>query len=770
MNLNYHIQISGLVQGVGFRPFIYRLAKSLDINGRVSNTNAGVSIDVYCSSEQANDFYSKIILQAPVNAIIQSHCIKVVALTPYTDFQISQSKSDSQPTLLLTPDISICKKCKTDFNDVNSSRYHYSFSSCCDCGPRYSIINKLPYDRVNTSMHEHAMCPTCQNEYNDTSNRRYYSQTDSCSICAIPMHLYQTKDQCQSSSPEVILNRIQNYLYEGKILAVKSTGGYLLMCDATKKETITRLRKLKHRPSKPFAILYPSIESIEKDVILTKQEAEALESNIAPIVLCQLKPKTDSGLCTELIAPKLSKLGVMLASNALLLSISTKINKPLIATSANLSGSPIIYKDSEALDELFDVADFVLTYDRDIVVPQDDSVIQFTKNNQQIILRRSRGLAPNYFPNPLVDIEINILAMGAELKGSFALTSNQHLYVSQFLGDQGTIESQESFRNTLQHISTLLKYKAELVLVDKHPNYAISKFGEDFAQNKGLDLIKIQHHKAHFASVLLENNKIETEKPILGFIWDGTGFGDDEQIWGGEVMIYDNSEINRITHLEYFPHLLGDKMSKEPRISALSLLSKIPHHQDEIKKHFNEVEWKYYSQLQLNSQSLQSSSMGRFLDAIACLLDIVCVSTYEGEAAMLLESLAAQSKNRSKAFYKLPYFDHIIHYETMLTELIQDKHNGMPISDISYKVFFSLVQMIKNISIELNISEIAFSGGVFQNGVLVELIIDEMKDTHQLYFHKQLSANDECIAFGQLAYHSIIKQSKTDQYVFSNSR
>jgi hydrogenase maturation protein HypF len=770
MNLSYHIQISGLVQGVGFRPFIYRLAQSLDINGHVSNTNAGVSIDVYCSSEQANDFYSKIIQQAPINAIIQSHSIEEVSALPFADFQISNSISNHVPSLLLTPDIGICKTCKSEFNDANSSRYHYAFNSCCDCGPRYSIINALPYDRVNTTMHAHSMCPTCQKEYNDASNRRYYSQTDSCTICAIPMHLYQTKDQCQSSSPDVILKRIQNYLYEGKIIAVKSTGGYLLMCDATQKETISRLRQLKHRPTKPFAILYPSIESIEKDVKLTQQESEALESNVAPIVLCELKAKTDSGLCTDLIAPKLNKLGVMLPSNALLLSISSSINKPLVATSANISGSPIIYKDSEALAELFHVADFVLTYDRDIVVPQDDSVIQFTKNNQQIILRRSRGLAPNYFPNPLSNSRTNVLAMGAELKGSFALTTNQHLYVSQFLGDQGTLESQESFRNTLQHISSLLQYKAELVLVDKHPNYAVSKYGEEFAQNNDLDLIKIQHHKAHFASVLLENNKTETEKPILGFIWDGTGFGDDEQIWGGEVMLYHNSEINRITHLEYFPHLLGDKMSKEPRISALSLLSKIPHHQDEIKKHFNEVEWKYYCQLQLNSQPLQTSSMGRFLDAIACLLDIVGISTYEGEAAMLLESLAAQSKNRTKAFYKLPYFDHTIHYETMLTELIQDKHQGMLISDISYKVFYSLVQMIKNISIELNISEIAFSGGVFQNALLVELIIDELKETHQLYFHKQLSANDECIAFGQIAYHTIINQFKTEQYVFSNSR
>lgn len=770
MKMNYHIQINGLVQGVGFRPFVFRLAKSLEIYGRVSNTSDGLSIFAYGTQSKIDKFYHQLVHNAPKNAIIKSHSYSTIDGDAYTDFLIDQSSELPNSSLLITPDISICEDCKAEYFDKNSTRYHYSFISCVNCGPRFSIIQKLPYDRYNTSMKAIPTCNSCDEEYLNENDRRFYSQTDSCTKCAIPMHLYSSKNQEINTNPNDILATLQQALIDGKIIAVKSTGGYLLMCDATNAETIDLLRSRKHRPSKPFAILYPNMASIKQDVDVSTTEENCLISNVAPIVLCSIKKNTVSNLCLQKVAPNLGKIGVMLPSNGLLLGISNNFNKPLIATSANISGSPIIYKDDDALNNLFEFADFVLTYDREIVVPQDDSVIQFTKYNQQIILRRSRGLAPNYYPNPFPANSTKTLALGAELKGSFALINNENLFVSQFLGDQSTFESQNSYQQTLSHFQSLLGFTPEIINIDKHPNYNVSLMGLELSLESGIESTTAQHHEAHFASVLMENNLIQSKNKILGIIWDGTGYGNDNQIWGSEFFLYENKTLERITHLEYYPHILGDKMSKEPRIAALSLMSKIPHHINEIKHHFNKIEWNFYKKQNFQTNKLTTSSMGRFIDGIACLLNISAKNTYEGESALLLETHARKSNGNTNEYYNLPYFENIIHYDNMLISIIEDKHKGVPINDIAYKVFYSLVKLISTISNELNIHEIAFSGGVFQNSLLNELLVEELGNTNKLYFHKQLSANDEGISFGQLAIHQFNINPKENQYVLSNSR
>lgn len=770
MKLNYHIQINGLVQGLGFRPFVYRLAKSLEIYGRVNNTSDGLSIFAYGTKSQLDTFYYQLIHQAPKHAILKSHSSHIIDGDTYSDFQIENSTELATSSLLITPDISICNTCKQEYFDKHSNRFHYSFINCTDCGPRYSILKGLPYDRVNTSMHYLKMCNSCKDEYQDENNRRFYSQTDSCPKCAIPMHIYNSEKEELSSIPSDIFHIIQQALHAGKIIAVKSTGGYLLLCDATNATTIDLLRERKHRPHKPFAILYHNIQELKKDVNTSAIEEQYLLSDVAPIVLCSISKTINSKLQKQKIAPGLSKIGAMLPSNAILLRISNDFHKPLVATSANISGSPIIYKDDEALEHLCQFADYIISYDREILVPQDDSVLQFTKHHQQIILRRSRGLAPNYYPNPFPKSEKNILALGAELKGSFAFINNGNLFVSQFLGNQTNIESQSSYQHTLTHLSKMLGFKVEEILTDKHPNYAISEFGEQLALAKNITNTSVQHHEAHFASVLMENELIETEEKILGVVWDGIGYGNDKQIWGGEFFVYDHYSIDRITHLNYFPHILGDKMSKEPRISALSLLSKIPHHIEEIKHHFNDIEWNFYKKQNFQTSTLMSSSMGRLLDGIACLLDISAINTYEGESALLLETFALKSDRRSKSYYELPYFENTIHLEKMLISIIEDKHNGIPINDIAYKVFYSLVKLISTISDEKAIDKIAFSGGVFQNSLLNEILVDELGAYKTLYFHKQLSANDEGISFGQLAFQHIKNKHKEYEYVLSNSR
>ena len=755
----YHIHINGLVQGVGFRPFVCKLAKEFALNGCVSNTNNGVHIEFNASPKQAAVFYKKIIDNPPQNAIITHHHLEKINSKIFSSFTINQSSKEDKPDLLLTPDIALCNDCRLDILSGKNKRYHYPFTTCLHCGPRYSIINALPYDRENTTMSSLQMCKHCADEYNDIENRRHYSQTNSCEDCAIPMHFYSSRNNCVSNDADEIINLAITELNRGCILAIKGVGGYLLMCDATKEKTINTLRTRKQRPAKPFALLYADIEMASADVILRPFEISALKEKSAPIVLCELKKNTASGICKNIIAPDLDKIGLMLPYTPLLLLIADSFGKPLIATSGNISGSPILYKDEDALENLFDVADYILTYEREIVAPQDDSVIQFTERGQKIILRRSRGLAPNYFLNPFHLNNTSVLAMGGELKSAFALLDHKNLYISQYLGDQGTVESQACFTNTLNHISSLIQAKPERIIIDKHPNYFVSQYGENLAVEKNISFIEVQHHKAHFGAVLAENNLLNIKEPVLGFIWDGTGYGDDGQIWGGEVFVYQHKEMQRVAHLDYFPQLLGDKMSKEPRLSALSLLKNFPNKQFCIQKYFSKQEWQYYQQLLQQPASLFTSSMGRFLDGIAAMLGIRIYNSFEGEAAMQLEALARSCSYKPYDYYSIPLINHRLDWSVFLHELLEDWQQKEDVSLIAWKVFFSLAKMVEQLSNHFYIDALAFSGGVFQNALLIDLLIERLFYKRKLFFQQQLSPNDECIGFGQLACYSIMKQS-----------
>jgi hydrogenase maturation protein HypF len=757
----YHIHINGQVQGVGFRPFVYKLAHDLSIKGSVSNCIDGVHIYCNTSEETAQLFFKKIVSSPPENAIISYSIIERFDNKIFTDFIIEHSTKEKEykTSLLLTPDIAICTDCKAELVAHANKRFLYPFITCLNCGPRYSIIKDLPYDRENTTMSELMMCDRCLEEYNNPYDRRHFSQTNSCNDCAIKMHFYETKDHKISSDKLFILNRIDQELHNGKILAVKGIGGYLLLCDATHESTIKTLRKRKHRLSKPFALLYPDLDLLKKDVHLTGKETKALQSKEAPIVLCSLKNITGTGICVDEIAPGLDKIGVMLPYSGLLLLISIKYGKPLVATSGNLSGSPILFTDEEALNNLFTVADHIITYDRDIVVPQDDSVIGFSEKHQQkIIIRRSRGMSPNYYPNPFSDNK-NILAMGGELKGAFAFLHEKNLYVSQFLGDQGSLESQNSYVSTLKHTQNLLSSKPEVIIVDKHPGYTVSHYGKELAQELNIQTIEVQHHKAHFASVLAENNLLQSSEPVLGIIWDGIGFGDDEQIWGGEIFLLDNQSMERIFHFSYFPYLLGDKMSKEPRFSALSLLQEHPEKMNLVEKYFSEKEWKFYQQFIQKEKHLQTSSMGRFLDGLSSILDVQQINNYEGEAAMKLEVLARSCKDETEDCYTFGIKENIIEHSVFLKEIFFDIENGIEKSIIAKKIFNSLAGLILQISDKTGVNKIAFSGGVFQNAFLVDTIIQLLSEKKQLIFHQQLSPNDECIGFGQIAYQQLLTKN-----------
>lgn len=765
----YRIHLSGLVQGVGFRPYVSRLAKEYNLKGWVSNSNTGVYIEFTANRESATKFYNTIIDHPPGHAVIRHHDMVESAFKIYAGFTIRPSERDDKPDLMLTPDLALCNDCRRELLDETNKRFHYPFTTCLQCGPRYSITTELPYDRANTTMKSLPMCTVCEEEYQDIENRRYYSQTNSCKTCGIPMHLYSPPGIHMTSDPEKIMDIVLQKLKSGHILAVKGIGGYLLMGDATRESTVNTLRSRKHRPSKPFALLYPDLETASEDVELNPFEIRAIESKAAPIVLCTVKAGPQTGICHSTIAPGLDKIGLMLPYTPLLLLIAGAFGKPLIATSGNLSGSPILYKDEDALEHLFDVADYILTYDRDILVPQDDSVMQFTPQGQQILLRRSRGLAPNYFPNPFDHLHGSVLAMGGELKSAFALLEDQNLYLSQYLGDQGTLESQASYTHTLDHLIQLLKAQPRHILIDKHPEYFVSRLGKQMAVEQNIPVTSIQHHKAHFGAVLAENNILDIRKPVLGFIWDGTGFGDDDQIWGGEVFVFEHHEMIRMAHLDYFPHLLGDKMSREPRLSALSLLNGLPEKHYLLKSLFTEQEWQYYSSLVKQAAQLQTSSMGRMLDGIAALLGLRTHNRYEGEAAMLLEVQARKCKEKPTGFYPFPLVNNRLKWQALISGVIEDLEQKKKTEDIAWKVFYSLAKGVEQVSRLSGISQIAFSGGVFQNALLNELLTRAFDKKHHMYFHRKTSPNDECIGLGQLACYSILNRKPKETSILSKN-
>jgi hydrogenase maturation protein HypF len=596
-------------------------------------------------------------------------------------------------------------------------------------------------------MADYKMCANCIEEYNNIYNRRHYSQTNSCPECAISIHLYNNKKEKISGDTEEIISMASSFFNEGKILAIKGIGGYLLMCDATKPEPINLLRKRKKRPAKPFAVMYVDIEKTEDDVMISDVERKALTGKVAPIVLCSLRQNHSSNLQKELIAPGLDKLGVFLPYTPLLKLITEKLKKPLIATSGNLSGSPIIYKDDDALVWLSSFADYIITYDRDIVTPQDDSVVQFSKSGKQILLRRSRGIAPNYFPNPF-ETDEPVLAMGAELKSAFALLDKNNLFISQFLGDQASYESQAGYQATLTHLKILLKINPKKILIDKHPGYNVSQLGREIGQIEKIAICEIQHHIAHFFAVLGENNLLNSKEKILGVVWDGTGYGDDENIWGGEFFGLENQKVWRVAHLDYFPQLLGDKMSREPRLSALALCG----NHEKIAEKFKEDEYKLFLKHIKWNDLLNTSSMGRFLDAIASLLNIVQFNTFEGEAAMKLEVAARQCPVNHFESYDISYDKGILKWNKIPVGVIKDMQKNIEKSYIARKIFVSLVKMIELVAHDFSSKRIAFSGGVFQNVFLVDLIEEMLEKKYNLIFHRQLSPNDESISFGQMAF------------------
>lgn len=743
----YQIKITGQVQGVGFRPFVYRLAQQLRLNGTVSNTKNGVLIHLNATEDQIDKFKKKLLKNAPAISYIQSHTCAEVTYQKYADFDIVVSDTSHQINTPLTPDFAICKECKTEIRDINNRRYGYAFTTCTNCGPRFAVTTKFPFERKHTTIAEFTMCTTCQTEYTNPTDRRFHSQTNSCADCGVQWQLSDSANHRIKLPQFKVIEKVAAYILKGHIVALKNTNGYLLCCDANNKDAIARLRKKKQRPSKPFALLYPSIEKIMNDFHVNPFKKNSLSSPVAPIVI--LNPKsTLQDIAQELIAPKLNQLGVMLPSSALLILLMDKLQLPIVATSGNIHGSPIISKEEDAVKKLSGVADYFLNHNLDISFPQDDSVIRFA-DEQQIILRRSRGLAPNYMGLAFDENE-KVLAMGAHLKSTFTFAPNSNSYVSQYLGNLDNFDVSQLLQKNITDFQKLFQTQPKTILIDTHPLYQSSIMGTEFAQNWKAECVSIQHHKAHFASVLAEHDLFNSEEKILGVVWDGTGFGEDNAIWGGEFFTYQNSQIKRFAHFEYIDWLAADKMAKEPRLSLLSML---PEERKEIARtKFSETEWKVYQKL-LKNNSLKTSSAGRLFDAVASLLGLIDITSYEGEAALLLENLAQRYTEDNAVDFLGSMKNNTIPTKTIIDNICNAIENGFSKAQIANSFIYTLALIILKIATANSFKTVACSGGVFQNAMLIKMLSKQAsKQKIKLKFNRILSSNDENISFGQLCY------------------
>jgi len=741
--VSFKVEVKGIVQGVGFRPYVYNLASKYDIKGWVNNDDKGVNILLYSSENSCEKFIKELKENPPVLAKIDSINIeKITDSKEYKSFEIIQSQTTNSKSTIISPDMAVCQDCIDDINDKNNFRHNYALTNCTNCGPRYSIIKTVPYDRCNTSMSEFELCPKCKKEYENPSNRRYHAQPVSCEVCGPKVTLYNKNNVAVSEDLEAI-KAIATLINEGNIVAIKGLGGFHLMCDATNAKTVEELRVRKSRAKKPFAVMFENIHGINSYTDITTREKEFLDSKEKPIVL--VKKAETSDIC-ESVAPDVDRLGCFIAYTPLHHLLFRYLNNPLVATSANLKDEPIIRFKDEILEKLGNVVDFVLDFNRDIVNACDDSVIQVVNNNISK-LRNARGYAPT--PLRLKNkVEKRVLALGANQKSTIALAFENNLILSPHIGDLNSIEAVEYFTRTIDTFKRFYDFEADIIVCDKHPNYESVKW----AKMQGVEVVQIQHHYAHILSSMAEYN---LKKKVLGFAFDGTGYGDDGSIWGGEVFVCDNKEYERAYHLKQFKLLGGEKAVKEPKRIALSMLFDI-YTLDEVlalnnnvTKAFSDSEIKLmFTMWQRALNAPLTSSMGRLFDAVASIANLAHVQSYEGETGLAIEQNYDSSIVDT---YSYSIEDGVINMDNMIKQMLQDNEQKL----ICSKFINTLSNLIIHISKRHNDLEIVMSGGVFQNKTLLELVCKKLqKENKTYYYSKEIPLNDGGISVGQI-YHVI---------------
>jgi len=761
------IKVRGVVQGVGFRPFVYRLACEHNLKGWVRNTSGNVAIEVEGNEENLKNFLGDLEAKVPPMAHIEK--VEAAFRPPkgHTDFKILESQSQKGKYQLVSPDIATCEDCKREIFCPADRRHHYPFTNCTNCGPRFTIIEDIPYDRPKTTMRQFQMCPECQREYDDPLDRRFHAQPNACPKCGPSLKLVDSHGNLIKGGDTI--KTASALLRAGKILALRGLGGFQLACDATNKKTINLLRERKRRPAKPLAVMIATMEDIEKYCLVSPGERKLLESAECPIVL--LRWQHSSSNISTAVAPKLKYLGVMLPYTPLHHLLLRETGLPLVMTSGNLSEEPIAKDNDEALRRLRGIADYFLLHDRDIYARYDDSVYIVEDGMPQPI-RRARGYAP--YPIFLPFKSKQILACGAEEKNTFCLTKDEHAFISQHIGDMENEETLEHFENTIALYKKLFRVEPEIVAYDMHPEYLSTKYARQIGSEHGLTLVPVQHHHAHIVSCLVEN---KVKGPVIGVAFDGTGYGTDDTIWGGEFLLADYHSFQRAGHLEYVPLPGGAAAIKKPYRMALSLIYTLigndfslqglpmgrlnPREVEVIKK-----------QLKQGVNSPLTSSAGRLFDAVSALAGVREEIDYEAQAAIELEMLAPdESGEPERKAYPFSITEDqgtkVVKLKELISSVVQDIKNHVPAPMISLKFHHTMAQIIaemcKTITKESGINGVALSGGVFQNRLLLKLATSALKkEGLSVLTHHLVPCNDGGISLGQAVIANFTLEERAD--------
>jgi hydrogenase maturation protein HypF len=785
------LAVRGGVQGVGFRPFIFRLATELGLAGWVNNSAQGVFIELEGPQTSLEQFLLRIEAEKPPRSFIQG--LEPTWLDPvgYGSFEIRPSETGGAKTVLVMPDIATCPDCQREIFDPNNWRYHYPFTNCTNCGPRFSIIESLPYDRANTSMKGFVMCPQCQAEYDDPRDRRFHAQPNACPVCGPRLELWSREGKIVTSDASKLLPE-RSYeallaaaeaIRAGKIVAVKGLGGFHLMVAAHDEPAVRRLRELKHREEKPFALMFPSLAGVKVACAVSPLEARLLRSPEAPIVLLPRRRVSDVGHPTEAanqalpasLAPNNPNLGVMLPYTPLHHVLLSALGFPVVATSGNLSDEPICTDEREARERLGRIADLFLIHNRPIVRHVDDSIVRVMAG-RELVLRRARGFAPlpvQLSPVPTrSDLASGILAVGAHLKNTVALSVGPQAFVSQHIGDLETEPAQEAFRRVIGDFERLYETTPAIVVADAHPDYLSTQFARALVegrqspsvgpQTEALRYLEVQHHLAHIFACMAEN---ELPHPLLGVAWDGTGYGLDGTLWGGEFFLVAANSCERLAHLRQFRLPGGDQAAREPRRAALGLLYELLGESAFTMTDlapvcaFSPAELApLRTMLSRKLNSPLTSSVGRLFDAVAALAGLRQVAHFEGQAAMELEfsledppSVGAYPFAVVAASRTPQHSPFVLDWQPCVEALLADLRGGSRAAEISAKFHNGLVESIIEIARRCGQQRVALSGGCFQNRYLTERAVRRLQEEgFRPYWHQRVPPNDGGISLGQV--------------------
>jgi hydrogenase maturation protein HypF len=709
------VTLRGAVQGVGFRPFVYRLATEMSLTGWVLNSSAGLVLEVEGAPDELRRFEQRIESERPKASVVTVRESEWLPAQGFTKFEIHHSDTDSAKSVNVLPDLATCADCRAELFDPVNRRFQYPFTNCTNCGPRYTIVVDIPYDRPNTTMREFVLCSACREEYENPANRRFHAQPNACPVCGPKL--------------DGTIADMGAALRRGEIVALKGVGGFQLLVDARQAAAVARLRQRKHREEKPFALMMPSREMAYEYCEISSAEQELLESQAAPIVLLRPRSGTDIAWNVAHCSPYL---GVMLPYSPLHHLLMRECSFPLIATSGNRSDEPIAIANEEATSRLKDIADHFLMHNRPIVRACDDSVVRLTRGRAGI-LRRARGYAP-------LGIRVSrivppVLAVGGHLKNTVAIGIGQDVFLSQHIGDLETFEARHAFERAIDDLCRLYRFKPEAVVCDLHPDYAST----DWAERSGLPIIRVQHHQAHVAACAAENN---VEGPYLGVSWDGTGYGLDGSIWGGEFFHVENQRVEnnqyeRVAHLRPFGLPGGDAAVREGWRSAASVLFETVGP--------DAVDSPVRPMLERKINVVPTTSVGRLFDAVASITGVAQQNRFEGQAAMLLENEIGSL--RIEEAYPLTSGD----WAPLIADVLRDKRERVPIPRIAAKFHNALVNWILEVAARSNLKQVVLSGGVFQNRYLTERAAAALESRgFVVHTHRQIPPNDGGIALGQV--------------------